>query len=125
MDQMPAANAATKLTAQGTAPICATLSTAFRPSRIPAPAMTGIDIRKLNSAAAAGVRPARSAAATVAPEREIAGRIANACAKPIAVAAPVDGTVRAPVAPRVDQRIAPVIKNWMPSQASEWNAASI
>ena len=78
MDQRPATNATMKLTAQGSSPIALRLSTASRASTRAAPAITGMAMRKLNSAAAAGVRPLHSAAATVAPDREIAGRMATA-----------------------------------------------
>src|SRR6267378_1393808 len=62
MDQMPLANASTKLTASGSAPTAATFTAMCRASRIAAPAITGIASRKLNSAAAAGPRPPHRAA---------------------------------------------------------------
>ena len=71
-----------------------------RSSMAPVPAMTTIDIRKENSAAAAGVTPVHSAAAMVAPERETAGMIATAWATPIRIDRPsVIG------APRIRQKV--------------------
>src|SRR5947207_12407290 len=91
IDQTPDAKATTQLTAQGTAPTAASLRMASRPSSRAAPAITGTAMRKQNSAALAGAKPLHSAAAMVAPEREMAGRIANAWAKPMPVAALSDG----------------------------------
>src|ERR1051325_8664819 len=83
MDQIPLANASTKLTARGSAPTAATLTTMWRPSTSAAPAITGTARRKLNSAAAAGPRPPHNAAHTVEPERETPrNTAARACAKP-------------------------------------------
>src|SRR2546427_1352608 len=125
IDQTPDAKATTQLTAQGTAPTAASLRTASRPSSRAAPAITGTARRKENSAALAGARPPHSAAAMVEPEREMAGRIANACAKPRPVAPLTDGKARPPRGPRVHHRMSPVTRNWAASQTNEWNCCSI
>src|SRR5436309_14682203 len=116
MDQRPLTNASTKLTAHGNAPTAATLSTTWRPSSSAAPAITGTAMRKLNSAAAVGVRPLHRAAATVAPDREIAGRQANAWPHPIPPAAAPEGSSRSARDHRVAQRIMPVLVNRTASQ---------
>src|SRR2546428_13121336 len=115
MDQIPLANASAKLTARGTAPTAATLTTMWRPSTNAAPAITGIARRKLNSAAAAGPRPPHRAAHTVDPEREAPrNTAATACANPIPTATPTRRSGPMPLTRRVDQLLDPGPRDTLP-----------
>ena len=60
--------------------------TRWRSFRTPAPAVIGIDSRKLNRVAAGRVKPSNSPAVNVIPDRETPGANARACAHPMITA---------------------------------------
>src|SRR5436190_1617136 len=122
----PERNATMQPTISGTTPIWAMSTDAWRASSKPAPAISGIAIRKLKSAAGTAPRPTHSPDAIVLPERDTPGNGANACARPM-MSAPAGVGCAESSEPLflVDHKSAPVTRNPTPAAHSESNARSM
>src|SRR5881394_365805 len=116
----PERNATMQPTISGTTPIWAMSTDAWRASSKPAPAISGIAIRKLKSAAGTAPRPTHSPDAIVVPERDTPGNGANACARPM-MSAPAGVGCAEPSEPLflVDHKSAPVTRKPTPAAHSE------
>ncbi len=126
MANTPEAKATRHPTRSGTAPICAMSTDAWRASTSPAPAISGIAMRKLKSAAETAPSPTHKPDAMVVPERETPGSGANACANPM-IRAPRAVGCATPSGPLclVDHRKAAVTRKPAPAAHRESNARAI